>query len=101
MENYKKKKVYISGQVTGIEEQAAHFFQSAEDYINSKEILEAVNPLKLDHSKHDKKWESYMRVCIAALMECDYILMLENWHDSEGAKLEYQIALHVGIKVFS
>ena len=51
-----------------------------------------INPMKLDHSQHDKSWEAYMKVCIIARCQCDMIAMLPNWQDSKGANVELEIA---------
>lgn len=93
-----KKKVYISGKVTGIKKEAARLFQEAEDFINKEGDFVAVNPMKLDHSQHDKSWEAYMKMCITALMDCDYIFMLNNWRWSEGARVELELATTLRIK---
>lgn len=86
-----KKKTYISGKITGIEKVAAFRFAAAESFLMDIGA-EPVNPMKLDHSQHDKSWPSYMRVCIAALVQCDEILMLDNYRNSPGAMLELHIA---------
>ena len=83
-------KVYISGRITGHESKAQKQFAAAERKL--KEIgYVPVNPFNLDHN-HDKSWESYMKVCIKALMECDAILLLTDWHKSRGACIEYELA---------
>lgn len=88
---------YISGKITGVERTAEKQFQAVEDKLTAKGF-KVINPFKLDHN-HDKTWESYMKVCIAALVNCDVIVMLPNWQNSPGAKIELQIALNLGIEV--
>lgn len=90
-------KIYISGKISGIEEQAAKLFQHAEDYILELGY-EVVNPMKLPHN-HDKSWQSYMREDIKALCDCDAIFMLKNWQESKGARIEQIIAASLGIEV--
>jgi nucleoside 2-deoxyribosyltransferase len=91
-------KIYISGQITGIENQASAIFEAAESFLRAKGF-EPTNPMKLDHN-HDQNWESFMRVDIAALMQCDGIYMLDNHTKSAGAKLELHIATHLKMFVF-
>ena len=59
------KKVYISGKITGIENEAPELFAKAEKELQSKGF-ETVNPLTLNH-QHDKSWHSYMKEDIKAL----------------------------------
>ena len=88
---------YISGKITGMEEKAIELFAEAEKKL--KEIgLETINPMTLNHD-HDKSWSSYMRVCLKSLCDCDVIYMLTNWDDSEGAIIEHNLAISLGIKV--
>lgn len=87
-------KTYLSGRITGIEHEAKNLFERYEMMVEG----DVVNPFNLNHD-HDRKWSSYMKECIKALMDCDKILMLPGWEDSEGAKLELMIAEKVGIMV--
>jgi Asp-tRNA(Asn)/Glu-tRNA(Gln) amidotransferase A subunit family amidase len=93
-------KIYIAGKITGIDlEEAKANFQVMEEHLTELGH-EVVNPMKLPHD-HDKSWNSYMKECIAALMGCDSIYLLPNYHQSKGAMLELYIVIAVGIKVYS
>ena len=91
-------KVYISGQITGIENEAPGLFEAGE-----KEMIErgfeVINPMKIEHN-HDLSWLNYMRVDIIALMDCDAIYMLRNWKYSNGARIEWKLALDLGLKIY-
>ena len=91
------KKTYISGKITGIENEAYDMFESAQMYLL---IIgqNPVNPMKLPHN-HNKSWEAYMKEDIKALLECDAIYMLENWRGSKGARIECKLADDLGIKI--
>lgn len=91
------KKIYISGKITGMEEEAYALFEKAESDIK-KLMWEPVNPMKLKHD-HDKSWQSYMRECVKALCDCHCIYMLNNYRDSPGALIELEIAIQLGIDV--
>ena len=91
-------KIYISGKITGIEEEAIKRFEFAENKLKIAGF-EVVNPMKLEHN-HDKSWEAYMRVCIIALMSCNAIFMLSNFYKSKGAMIELALAKEIGMKVF-
>jgi len=92
-----KTKIYISGKITGIEDKAFEIFQKADEHLQSMNF-ETVNPMLLKHN-HDKSWESYMKVCLKALIDCDKIYMLLNWRDSKGAMMELEVARKLGISV--
>lgn len=90
-------KIYISGKITGIEDEAYKLFEIAENKLKL-DGYEVVNPMKLPHN-HDKSWEAYMKECIVALMSCDTIYMLSNYYRSKGAFLEIALAKELRIKV--
>lgn len=92
------EKIYISGKITGLEENEAYeLFAKAEKELQSKGF-EVVNPMTIEHN-HDKSWLNYMKTDIKALMECDAIYMIHNWETSKGAKIERQLAIDLGMKV--
>lgn len=92
-------KIYISGQITGLEyKDAFERFEKAENKINEQTLHEAVNPMKLNHN-HDKSWENYMLEDIKALFDCDAIYMLNNWGSSKGARIERSIAIEIGLEI--
>lgn len=90
-------KIYISGKITGIENEAAALFEKAEKELKVKGF-QTVNPVTLNH-QHDKSWHSYMKEDVKALCDCDTIYMLSNWTDSKGAIIEHAIAMYLGLKV--
>jgi hypothetical protein len=83
-------RIYISGKITGIEDDARVNFEIAENIIRAMGH-EPVNPFKLRHKK-DATWEDYMRKDIRELTKCDAIWMLPDWKESKGAKIEMQLA---------
>jgi hypothetical protein len=91
-------KIYISGMISGIEEEAPRLFENAEIQIKNAGF-EPVNPMKLKHD-HDKTWESYMKEDLKALFDCDGIFVLGNWIDSKGARIELDLAFKLNIPVY-
>lgn len=89
-------KVYISGQITGLDN-FAELFEQAQIELELQGH-EVINPVKIEHN-HDKTWRSYMKNDIKALCDCDAIYMLPNWCKSSGARLENHIALRLGLQV--
>jgi len=90
------KNIYIAGKITGLDNYK-QLFEAAELHLKQLK-LNPINPTKLSH-KHDKTWQSYMRECIKALMNCKYVYALSNWQDSKGAIIEVNTAISLGIKV--
>lgn len=96
-----KKRIYIAGKITGLEDLNKPRFERAAEFLKNDCLVECVIPLNLDHTKGNEtgKWEDYMRVCIAALVECDGIALLSDWEDSKGAKMELDIARALGMHI--
>jgi hypothetical protein len=101
-----KKKIYLSGQMTGIKNYNFDKFFEIEKYLK-KLNFKVINPARLTYKlmrkKHKKineiSREEYLKYDLQELLKCDFIYMLKDWENSKGAKLEYQIALEIGIKV--
>lgn len=94
------KKIYLSGKITGLTyEQALSLFEAAEKKA-LKIAKEVVNPMKLAFELFQPKdlnnitWGEYMVNDLHAIMNegIDSIYMLENWQDSDGAKIELFVA---------
>lgn len=97
-------KVYVSGQITGLDETvAAEMFAQAANDIKFGSILfgdvEVINPMELPHL-HEGKWIDYMCEDIRALHDCQMIYMLPNWRDSKGARIEHAIAEILGLDIY-
>lgn len=88
-------KIYISGQITGLDMKhvKTRFFE-AEELLKSIG-LDPVNPLK-NGLPEEASWERHMIRDIEMLFECDGVLMLSNWHQSKGARIERSIANELG-----
>lgn len=91
------KTIYISGRISGIENEAPELFESAELLLKSLGY-DPINPMKINHN-HDKSWESYMKEDIKALLFCKEIYMLNNWIQSRCAIVEHGLAQLLGIKI--
>jgi len=92
-----KKKAYISGKITGMEERAKELFAQAENEVIELGF-EPINPMMLNH-QHDLSWEAYMKKDIKALCDCEAIFLLRNYSDSKGALLELAIANELKLEV--
>lgn len=68
------------------------------EYWLREQGYDAVNPLDL--CSPDWDWPRCMKECLAALLTCDAICLLGDWHRSKGAQLEYHVAQMLGLVAF-
>lgn len=96
-----KKRVYISGRVSGLPLETAKQAFSAKEHALNDAGFEAVNPLRLglEALGEEAAWEVYMAFDVDLLMTCEAIAMLEGWEKSQGARLELEIAKRHGFEV--
>jgi hypothetical protein len=45
-------------------------------------------------------WEAYLQGDFNMISRCDALVMVDNWKDSKGAKMEHEYALSLGIPVY-
>ena len=90
-------KIYLSGPISGydIDERKAVFSNAAEK-LTSKGY-EVFNPIE---SIVPKSYSEYIRYDLKQLLDCDAIYLLNGWRDSEGCRIESQVAKAIGIKIF-
>lgn len=93
-------KVFISGQISGLEKELyTANFRRAEERLR-RLMLRVVNPIEVTKDiPEGSDWQVYMKACLKELIECDGICMLEGWQDSRGATLEHTIAKGLGLLV--
>lgn len=58
---------------------------------------EVLNPAE-NPDPPGKRWEDYMRLAIGQLIQCDAIHALEGWQQSRGARIEMELAQHLGMQ---
>ena len=93
-------KIYISGKITGLNQtDVEKKFETQEFFLQSKGYV-VVNPLKICPFDKKKKWHDYMIKDIEELLRCDAIFMLKDWGQSKGARIEYEIAKELELKIF-
>lgn len=99
-----KKRCYISGKITGLpNEVATQNFREASLYARFLGYI-PVNPMNIvsdtKEPKNEKdKWSWYMKADLKEMMDCDAILMQENWKDSKGAIIEHNLAKDLGFTI--
>ncbi len=94
-----KKKIYISGPITGIKDNNKVEFGKAAGLLISMGH-ETYTPFDVTPTRDDYIWEDYMKLDIVALMGCDAIYLLDGWERSKGARLEKTLAESLGLAVY-
>lgn len=94
------KRIYICGPITGIMNENKESFERYEN-----KFLElgydVVNPHKLDHDKHQKLHEEFMKVDLPAMFECDVVGLMfgQPWQKSKGCMIEIFNAYSLNIPI--
>ena len=103
-----KKKTYISGKITGLdEEHCKEMFLDAYNHIVFKGEEQPKLPIYITPFESKYKWVNkllsewlcHMISDIRILVKCDKIAMLSNWKNSTGAVIEWCIAKLMRIKI--
>ena len=92
-------KIYISGKISGLPlSEVRQRFADTAAFLDSIGF-EAVNPMNNGVSpKAD--WKEHMAADIRMLLDCQTIYMMDNWIDSKGASIEYDIANRLGMNIW-
>ena len=80
-----KKVVYISGPITGVEKYW-EAFEQAEDDLTALGYI-PLSPARLPAGMTNAQ---YMQICTGMIDAADAVLMLPNWGESNGSKVEYR-----------
>lgn len=86
----KRTKVFISGQVSGLEYYVAYGNFSYADRQLSSMGYQVINPMKI--CCKNWSWVRCMAKCLWAIIFCHKIYQLDNWKGSKGARIEYRWA---------
>lgn len=88
-------RVFISGRVTGLAyDQVKQKFARTEALLRASNFT-PVNPLH--HVNSFAKPGEAMKILVPLLLECDAILLLNDWEFSEAAQIEAQLARYAGL----
>src|SRR5690606_25316501 len=94
-----RKKVYISGKMTGLNDLNVPKFKAAETRLKDNGFLpfnpHNIHPADVSHYS----WSDFMRADIKILMDCDIIVVLDDWNDSKVAKVEVWIGIMLGMPI--
>lgn len=97
----KRLRVYIAGPISGRDiQEVRDAFGHAERQLKLLGF-KPVNPARhigQIHSSGDE-WGFWMRRCIAELVTCNAIYLLDGWQRSRGCRLEHKIARELGLAI--
>lgn len=92
--------LYVAGKVSGLPDLNKPKFEAAVTTLRNRGYI-VRNPHEICSGRHPDDWKGCMRDCIRVLMECDAVILLDDWwQESKGAYLEAKLAEKVGIRVF-
>lgn len=89
--------VYIAGKMTGLPDLGKDQFAAAEETLKAKGH-QVLNPAWIGGPLPKR---CYMPICLSMLAQADAIYLLDNWHDSPGARLERAFAEYQGIRLLT
>lgn len=94
-------KIYISGPITGMPDRNAPLFNEVSRVLSDAGIPN-VNPIALDDDQEPESWDAAMRRDIMCMVsECDSVMMLPGWEESDGARVEYHLAIGLKWQVYN
>ena len=106
------KKIYISGAMYGLpKEQQEAFFRNEAERVQLRGWHSVVpHDILPDHRSHDHIGDCprayspgascFLRGDLEAMLKCDAVLMIGEWHESVGAPREHDVAIWTGIKIY-
>ena len=94
----KKKKVYISGPITGTKDYMSRF--STAHIKLEGHGYSVVNPAMVNAMlPEDTTHKEYMDMSFVMLDMCDSVYMLDGWENSKGACMEFERAVNNGLEI--
>lgn len=91
--------LYISGQMTGVENHNYPRFNKVADYFRSLG-LRVFNPAENFNGNRNLTRHTYLRKDIKNLCRSGAIILMDEWFDSDGAVLEFYVAEELGLEIY-
>lgn len=93
-----KKKLYISGPITGVDGYMEKF-EKAQVYLEGLGYS-VINPAKVNGMlPEDTTYQEYMNMSLVMIAMADGVYMLAGWQQSKGATLEHNWAATLGLAI--
>lgn len=94
----KRRWIYIIGKVGDLSDDRYYEMVKMKFENRSKELKAlgyvVVNPMEI--CERDVDWNLAMKRCINGLLQCDYISTLNDYKESRGGVIEYDLACKLG-----
>lgn len=92
---------YLSGPMTGRPEHNFPEFSRIAEHLRARH-MDVLSPHELDTdlAPGTMTWEWYLKRDIKAMMDCDAIILMSNWEESRGARVELTVADKVKMFVY-
>ena len=97
-ENGDRFHFYLSGPMTGLPDYNRPAFDEAAETLR-KQGYAVFSPSEVGSRDQIMSRSWYMRKDIEALLQSDAVMMLPDWEQSEGAKLEFEIAKQLELRI--
>ncbi|MCL8299427.1 DUF4406 domain-containing protein [Pseudomonas mosselii] len=91
------KRVYISGPMTGFPDFNYPAFNAAAADLRAAGV-HVENPAE-NPKPPCGTWLGFMRLAVAQISHCDYVVTLPGWAESRGARVEVELAQGLGLPV--
>jgi hypothetical protein len=95
-----KPKLYVSGAISKVPDLNKPLFAKVTKHLRGLGYL-VVNPHEVCEGLPAEEWHTCMKRCIAAMVQCDILIMLEGWEESTGATIEYELATQLNMSAFN
>lgn len=92
--------VYIAGPMTGLPEHNYPAFFHMEKYLNSMGYNHVINPATIANGDTTKEYSFYIRESLKLISKAEFVIFLDNWQKSKGARLEKHCADSMGIPCY-
>ena len=92
------KTTYIAGPMTGIDKYNKPAFDDAARRLRKQGKI-VINPADNFGGDQTAEHTDYMRYSIHQLLIATDVYMLRGWMDSTGARVEYEVAMSLGLEV--
>ena len=102
----KKRKVYISGPMTGLPDHNFPAFNAAATDLRNLGFC-VFNPAEIsvgkpnDYETSQDFYHACLRADVKGLCDCDTLALMPGWENSSGAHLELHIAHRLGVEIFN
>jgi hypothetical protein len=89
-------KYYLAGPMTGIPEFNFPLFIQVCEYLRERELT-ILSPHEIDHGETDENrgslsYGAYMRAGLRLMLDCDGVIVLPGWKESQGVRVELALA---------